>query len=84
MLLIDGAYLQIGIKDLNQASNTNFRLDKESKLKKLIAFLEQLVKHTFDKIIFVSAEDFNSMLKNESLYLKMKKIGVELDIRDFK
>jgi uncharacterized LabA/DUF88 family protein len=53
-------------------------------LKKLIAFLEQLVRHAFDKIIFVSAEDFNSMLKNESLYVKMKKIGIELDIRDFK
>jgi hypothetical protein len=39
VLLIDGAYLQIGIRDLNKSFDTNFRLEKESKLKKFFETL---------------------------------------------
>jgi hypothetical protein len=83
-LLIDGAYLQIGVKEINQTMNTNFRMDKESKLKKLVAFFEVLVDHPLDKIVFVSSEDFAGMIKNEPVYVKLKKIGVILDIREYK
>ena len=39
ILLIDGAYLQIGVRDLNKNFETNFRLEKESKLKKFFETL---------------------------------------------
>jgi len=32
----------------------------------------------------VSAEDYDGMTKNEGFYMKLQKLGVELDIREYK
>ena len=84
ILLIDGAYLQIGIRDLNKLHDTNFRLEKESKLKKFFETLQILLGHPVDKILFVSADDYDGMTKNEVFYLKLQKLGVEIDMREYK
>jgi uncharacterized LabA/DUF88 family protein len=84
ILLIDGAYLQIGIRDLNKSFETNFRLEKESKLKKFFETLQILLGHPLDKILFVSADDYDGMIKNEVFYLRLQKIGVEIDMREYK
>ena len=65
VLIIDGAYLQIGVRDINAQSDTNFRLEKENKIKRFLQVLEAILQHTLDKIIFVSAEDYDGMTKNE-------------------
>ena len=36
VLIIDGSYLQIGIRELNVNYETNFRLEREASLKKFI------------------------------------------------
>ena len=35
-------------------------------------------------MIFVSAEDYDGMTKNEFMYAKIQKLGVHLDIREYK
>lgn len=40
--------------------------------------------HPLDKILFVSADDYDGMTKNEVFYLKLQKIGVEIDMREYK
>ena len=40
--------------------------------------------HPIDKIVFISADDYDGMTKNEVFYLKLQKIGVEIDMREFK
>jgi hypothetical protein len=71
VLIIDGSYLQIGIRELNANYDTNFRLERETSLKKFFQFLEILVGHPHNKIVFVSAEDYDGMTRHESFYLKM-------------
>ena len=43
-----------------------------------------MVGHPIDKIVFVSADDYDGMTKNEVFYLKLQKIGVEIDMREYK
>lgn len=72
------------MKDLNASLGTNFRLEREAKLRKFLDTMQSLVGHELQKVIFVSAEDYDGMTKNEAFYLKLQKIGVELDIREYK
>jgi hypothetical protein len=36
VLIIDGSYLQIGIRELNTTYDTNFRIEREGPLKKFL------------------------------------------------
>ena len=76
--------MQIGIRSLNKANETNLRLEKEAKLKQFFTCLQVMVGHPIDKILFVSADDYDRMTKNEVFYLKLQKIGVEIDMREYK
>ena len=40
--------------------------------------------HEFDLKIFVSAEDDDTMKKNERLYMELSQVGIFYDVRDFK
>ena len=84
VLIIDGAYMQIGIRSLNKSLETSLRLEKEAKLKHFLTCLQVMIGHPLDKILFVSADDYDGMTKNEVFYLKMQKIGVEIDMREYK
>lgn len=46
--------------------------------------LQILVGHPHQKVVFVSAENYDGMTKNEAFYMKLQKVGVELDIREYK
>jgi len=46
--------------------------------------MQLLVGHAIDRIIFVSAEDYDGMTHNESFYLRLQNLGVEIDIREYK
>ena len=37
VLIIDGAYMQIGLRDLNREHNTKFRLERSSNMLRLLA-----------------------------------------------
>ena len=73
VLIIDGAYFQIGISELNKQYGTNFRIENvETKFTKILAFMANLVHlPSFDKVVFVSAEDYDGMTRNEAFYLKI-------------
>ena len=49
-----------------------------------MATMQLLVGHAIDRIIFVSAEDYDGMTHNESFYLRLQNLGVEIDIREYK
>jgi uncharacterized LabA/DUF88 family protein len=69
---------------MNKIHETNLKLEKEVKLKYFFTCLQVMVGHPIDKIVFVSAEDYDGMTKNEVFYLKLQKIGVEIDMREYK
>lgn len=68
VLIIDGAYLQIGISQMNQTATTNFVLDAPGNFLVLITFLEAIVGYEFDQIRFVTAEDTETKHKHLKLY----------------
>ena len=84
VLIIDGAYAQIGLRDLNEAFQTKFRLSNSAKLLRFLHVLRAIFNQEIDRVIFVSAEDFDGMTKQESVYTRLGKSGVELDIREYK
>lgn len=64
VLIIDGAYLQIGMNQLNQNNNYFLPLDHHSNFLVLINFLETIAKTKFDQIRFVTAEDAETRPRN--------------------
>ena len=71
VLLIDGAYMQIGMRDLNTAFETKFRLEKSSKLLRFLHVMQAIVRHSIDRVIFISAEDYDGMTKSEPFYSRL-------------
>lgn len=53
-------------------------------MRRFINSLSILTGNTIDKIVFVNAEDYDGMTKNEKLYTKFQSIGAEIDIREYK
>lgn len=84
VLIIDGSYLQIGIKELCQQTDKRFSILQEKKMRQLLQGIETVIKRRLDKVIFVSAEDYDGVERNKSFFMKLQKIGVEIDIRDYK
>lgn len=86
VLIIDGAYLQIGINKLNMDNNYFMPLEKNFLV--LITFLETIAKTKFDQIRFVTAEDAETRPKNLKLYEAIERARSErtiiVDERDFK
>lgn len=66
VLIIDGAYLQIGINKLN--TENNYFMPLESNFLVLINFLETIARTKFDQIRFVTAEDAETRPRNIKLY----------------
>ena len=68
---------------MNTKLGTNIDLAKH--IEQFIKLLETLVRHKFNKIIFVDAEDSNKYRKSHrTLYDQFKKYGIEYDIREYK
>jgi hypothetical protein len=86
VLIIDGAYLQIGINKLNMENN--YFMPLESNFNVLINFLETIARTKFDQIRFVTAEDAETRPKNMKLYEAIQRARSErtiiVDERDFK
>ena len=86
MLLIDGAYLFMGSRDLEKKTNRKLCLG-DLQLKVLFDYIQQKsgVSYQQDLKYFVTAEyDMESMCKRQSLYESLTKQGVNVDIRTFK
>ena len=76
--------MQIGIRDLNNAFDSKFKLHDSSKLLRFLHVLQEALKHPIDCIYFMSSEDYDGMTKNEQTYMKWQKVGVNLDVREYK
>ena len=73
VLIIDGAYLQIGINQMNQAHNLFFPLEQSGNFLALLGYLEKIGGHKFDQIRFVTAEDQETKHKYQKFYDAMEK-----------
>lgn len=66
------------------AFETKFRLEKSSKMLRFLHVMQAIVRHSIDRVIFISAEDYDGMTKMEPFYSRLQKVGVDLDIREYK
>eukprot|EP00347_Sterkiella_histriomuscorum_P012536 403368196 len=85
VLVIDGAYLQIGMNQANQQNNQFFPLDKPGNFDIYITFLEKMVGHEFNQIKFVTAEDNETNARHKKFYDELARCKkVQVDQREFK
>ena len=84
ILIIDGAYFEIGIKELEKANPNNQCLSNPHNIQRLMTFIEEKsgVK-SFDWKSFHTAEEPN-VKKPKSYYSVLKSDGFHFDIRDYK
>jgi hypothetical protein len=68
ILMIDGAYLEIGVKDLCQKYQSTFSFLKRKNIRLIIGLIEKLVNHPFNKIFYVTSEDTDTYARKEKLY----------------
>jgi uncharacterized LabA/DUF88 family protein len=83
VLIIDGAYLQIGLKDLL------FPIDSIGHFAAVLDLFENIAGHKFDQVRFVTSEDNDTWTKNCKFYEVMNreiahKRQILLDIRQYK
>jgi len=67
VLIIDGAYLQIGLKDLS------FPIESTGHFSALLDVFEKISGNKFDQIRFVTSEDNDTWLKNSKFYEVMQR-----------
>jgi transcriptional regulatory protein LevR len=86
MLLIDGAYLFLGSRDLEKKTNRKLVVNNVSLLV-LLSYMQQKAQVDFLPSLkhYVTAEmDIESTYKRQSLYTSLTKQGITVDIRSFK
>ena len=84
MLLIDGAYLFVGSKELQKQTNRRLMLNDRT-VPALLQFRQHHTQNVFSQRHYVTAEhDKASIQSRHSLYAALKKNGVSVDIRGFK
>lgn len=49
------------MRDMNNAFETKFKLNKSKQLLRMLHVFQAIVKHEINRVIFVSAEDYDGM-----------------------
>jgi hypothetical protein len=68
---MDGAYMQIGLRDFNVQNHTSIDFNKKHVFAKFVNFLQTIVGLQFDEKVFVSAEEREKYTKYENFYKKL-------------
>jgi hypothetical protein len=86
VLIIDGAYLQLGAREIERQTNRRLNLCTEESIGKLIDYLKDRTGLILSQRHFVTAEkDTQSIMQRQStLYVGLKKNSISVDIRGFK
>ena len=87
VLIIDGAYLQVGARDIEKLTNRTLNLATEESIATLITFIKERTGGLpLSQRHFVTAEkDSQSIQSRQStLYNSLKKNSISVDIRGFK